>query len=59
MEWVFKDYRRSLNQSKEPLPPRDDVVGFYVMTGTKELEENLKLQGFPSALPYKFKEVIT
>ena len=26
MEWVFRDYNRSLKQEKDPLPPREDVV---------------------------------
>ena len=30
MEWVFRDYGRSLNQEKHPLTPRDDVMGFDV-----------------------------
>ena len=30
-----------------------------VKTSIKELEKNLKLQGFPSDLQYKFKEVVT
>ena len=28
MEWVFRDYRRSLNQAKDPLPPMYDVIEF-------------------------------
>ena len=32
MEWVFRDYSISLNQSKDPLPPNNDVVGFYVQS---------------------------
>ena len=59
MEWVFRDYGRSLNQSKEPLPPRDDVMEFDVQTNTKKLETNLKLQGCTSDLQDKFKEVVT
>ena len=35
MEWVFGDYVRSLNQAKDPLPPRDDVVEFDVRTNVK------------------------
>ena len=26
VEWVFRDYGISLKQSKDPLPPRDDVM---------------------------------
>ena len=55
MEWVFRDYGRSLNRSKYPIPPRYDVMEFYVKTKTKDLENNLKLQGFPSDLQYKVK----
>ena len=43
MEWVFRDYKRSLKQAKEPLPPRDDVMEFDVQTNIKELENNLKV----------------
>ena len=43
-EWVFRDYRISLNQAKHPLPPRDSVMEFDARTNTKELEKNLKLQ---------------
>ena len=49
MECVFRYYGRSLNQSKDPLPPRDDVMEFDVLNNTKELENNLK-GGFPSCL---------
>ena len=45
MEWVFRDYGRSLKQEKYSLPPMDDVIEFDVQTNTKELEKNLKLQG--------------
>ena len=37
MEWVFRDYKRSLKQEKYHLPPRDDVMEFDVQTDTKEL----------------------
>ena len=46
MEWVFRDYGRSLNKSKAPLQPRYDVDEFYVQTNTKELDKNLKLQEY-------------
>ena len=59
MEWVFREYMRSLKQAKDPLPPRDDVLEFNVRTKTKELGKNLKLHGFPSDLQYKVKEVVT
>ena len=59
MEWVLRDYRISLNQEKDPLPPRDDVIEFYVKTNTKALENNLIPQGCPSDLQDKVKEVVT
>ena len=59
MEWVFRDYRISLKQETDLLPTRNDVVEFDVKTNTKELENNLKLQGCPSNLQDKFKEVVT
>ena len=59
MEWVFRDYGRSLKQSKYPLPPRDVVMEFNVQTNTKELEKNLKIQGCPSDLQNKGKDVVT
>ena len=59
MEWVFIDYGRSLKQEKEPLPPRDDVMEFDVITNTKELKNNLRLQGFPSDLQDKVEEMVT
>ena len=59
MEWVFMDYGRSLNKEKKPLPPRDDVVEFYVRTNTQKMENNIKLQGFPSDLHDKVKEAVT
>ena len=55
MEWVLRDYGRSIKQEKGPLPPRDDVVEFNVHTNTKELENNLKIQGYPSVLQDKVK----
>ena len=58
-EWVFRDYRISLNQENYPLPPRDSVMEFYVRTKTKELEKNLKLQCCLSELKDKVKEVVT
>ena len=59
MEWVFRDYRRSLEEAKYFLPPRYCVMESDVRTNTKELEKNLKLQGFPSNLQDKVKEVAT
>ena len=35
------------------------MVEFYVRNNAKELENNIKLQGFPSDLQDKFKEVFT
>ena len=32
MERVFRDYRRSLNQAKDPLTPGDDMMEFDVKT---------------------------
>ena len=58
MEWVFRDYRISLNQSKDPLPSRSDVLEFDVRTNTKELEKNLKLQWCPRNLQDKVKELV-
>ena len=49
----------TFNQAKYPLPYRDYVVEFDVRTNAKELESNLKLQGCPSYLWYKVKEVAT
>ena len=48
MEWMFRDYGRYLNQAKEPLPPRYNVMEFGVQTNTKELEKSLKLHGCPN-----------
>ena len=59
MEWVFRDYRISLNQEKDPLPIRDDVVEFDIQTNAKDFENNLKLHGWPSDLQEKVKEVVT
>ena len=59
MEWVFRDYGRSLNQEKYPLPHRDDLMEFVVRSNTKELERNLNLRGCPRDLQNKVKEVIT
>ena len=59
MEWVFRYYVISLKKSKDPLPPRDDVMEFDVRTNTTESENNIKLQGWPSDLQYKVKEVVT
>ena len=36
-----------------------DVVEFDVQTNSKELENNLKLQGCPSDIQEKFKDVVT
>ena len=59
MEWVFRDYGIFLKQAKDHLPHRDYVMEFDVQTNTKYLEKNLKLQGCPSDLHYKVKEVVT
>ena len=56
---MFRDYGIYLNQENDPLPPRDDVTGFDVRTKNKELGKNLKLQGLPSELQDKVKEVVT
>ena len=55
MEWVFREYGRSLKQAKDPLPPRDDVMEFDVQSNTKESGKNIKLQGLPSELQDKVK----
>ena len=59
MEYVFRDYGRSLKEEKNPLPSRDNVMQFDVRNNTKELENNLNLQGCPSNLQDKVKEVVT
>ena len=59
MEWVLRDYGISLKQAKDPLPPRDYVMEFYLKNNTNELENNLKLQGLPMDLQDKVKEVVT
>ena len=56
---MFIDCGVSLKQTQDSLPHRDDVVEFDVQTNTKELEKNWKLQGFPSDLQDKVKEVVT
>ena len=56
---MFIDYGRSLNQEKNPLPPRDNVMEIDGRTNTKELEKNLKLQVCPSDLQENIKEVVT
>ena len=56
---MFIDHGRYLKQEKYLLPPRGDVMEFYVQTNTKDLEKNLKLQGLPSDLQEKFKGVVT
>ena len=50
MELVFRYYGRSLNKAKYPLTPRDVVMETDVQNNTKELENNVKLQGCPSYL---------
>ena len=45
-------------QAKDPLPPREDMVEFYVHTNTKYLENNLKLQECPRKLKYQVKAVV-
>ena len=59
MECVLRDYVVSLKKVKYPLPPRNYVMEFDVLTNTKEFEKNLKLQGWPSDLQEKVKEVVT
>ena len=59
MELVFREYRISLTQAKDPLPPSDDVVEFDVRTNTKDLEKIIKVLGCPSDLQDKVKEVVT
>ena len=59
MEWVLRDYRKSLKHSNEPLIPRDNVVEFGVRTNAKELYNTLKLHGRPSELQYKVEDVVT
>ena len=56
---MFRDYGRSLKQAKDPLPTRDDVMEFDVQINKKELENSLKLQGYPSDLQYKVKWVFS
>ena len=40
---MFRDYWTPLKKSKDPLPPRDDVVKFYVKNNAKEFDNILKL----------------
>ena len=58
-EWVLRYYGRPLKQERDPLPPRDDVMEFDVQTNTNGLENNLKLQVFPSESQDKVKEMVT
>ena len=55
---MFRDYGRLLNQKKYPLPTRDDEVDFDVRIDSKEFENNIKLQGCPSGMQDKVKEVV-
>ena len=59
MEWVFRDYRISLNQEKDPLQHRDEVMDFDVPNKTKYLEKNTKLQELTSNLQENVKEMVT
>ena len=47
IEWVFRYCGRPLKHAKDSLLPRDNLVYFDVSTYAKELENNLKLQGWP------------
>ena len=59
MGWVLSYYRGYLNKEKDPLPPMDDVVDFYVSTDAKWLKNNLKDQVCPREFKEKFKKVVT
>ena len=59
MELLFRYQRIYLNQAKEHLTTRDDVVDLYMRTDKKELEKNIKLQGLLSNLQVKTEEVVT
>ena len=59
MECVFRGYIISLKQAKDPLPPNNDLVEFDMRKNTKNLEKNLKLQGCPSGLQEKVKNLVT
>ena len=50
MEWFFRDYGRYLNKANDTLTTRNYVMEFDMWTNTKELEENIKIQGYPSDL---------
>ena len=59
MELLFRYHVRSLNQAKETLTNRDNMVEFDVWTSANDLEKNIKLQQSPSDLQEKVKEVVT
>ena len=59
MVWVFRYYGIPLKKAKETLPPRDNVMEYYVQTNTKDSEKNIKLQILPSDLHDKVKEAVT
>ena len=35
IEWVFRYYRSSVKQAKNPLPPRENVMKFNLRTNIK------------------------
>ena len=49
MEWVFRDYGRSLKQKNNPLPTREYMIKCDVQTNTKEREKNPNYRFFPVA----------
>ena len=47
MDWVFRYYSRFPKQTRDPLPPREDVILFYDQNNSVQLYCNLNLKVCP------------
>ena len=56
---MFRSYGRSVNKSKDPLSPKNDVVDLDVRTDTNNLDKNLKLRVYSSVLQDTVKYSLT
>ena len=51
--WMHQDFEKSLKQSKAGLPPRTYTVEFSMQQNSAELDDSIKLVGFPATLKPK------
>ena len=59
LDYLYKNYGKSLRKQHAPLPPRDNVIEFDIRQDPTELECNLNLHGCPKPLHAEVRCLVT